>query len=371
MIMAIKSYQKQGKRFFLVEVKTRGKEGKQIYRSRQGFTSIRKAEEAEFELKKIVESVASQKPLLSWKVWQEKCLMALSKIYQPSTYYTYEKCLNRYVMPVWETVDIQTLTQEEVRKLIYEQLPEGVTPHTRKATLKLVRKILQMAVDAQEIPINPCAGLTVKAPVNDQAVLNKTEVAKFLSEAKVTNHYFYPVWVTALMTGMRSGELNALLWSDVDFESKKIHVTKSWSSKNGVKPTKNERNRIVPISDDFLVFLKGLRLRTQPNEPHVLPRISHWQKGLQAKVIREFCKRIGITSIRFHDLRATFITNMLAEGVPISKVMAIVGHSQMNTTDGYNRRAGIGLEGTTDQLGYGIPTFDDSQVVSMTNFRKG
>lgn len=368
--MAIKPYQLHGKRFFLVEVKMRNNEGTQIFRSRQGFTSIRKAEEAEFELKKLVESVVNQKPRLSWKVWLDKCLANLKKMYQPSTYYTYEKCLNRYVTPRWESKDIHSISQDDVRNLIYDELPEGVTPHTRKATLKLVRKIFEMAVDAQEISRNPCAGLAVKAPVNDQEVLNKVEVDKFLAEAKVTNHYFYPVWVTALMTGMRSGELNALLWSDVDFDSQKIHVTKSWSSKNGVKPTKNERNRIVPISDGFLAFLRELRLKANPKQPHVLPRLEEWRRGQQAKVVREFCRRIGITPIRFHDLRATFITNMLAQGVPISKVMAIVGHSQMNTTDGYNRRAGIGLEGATNQLGYEIPTFDDSQVVSMSKFRK-
>ena len=48
----------------------------------------------------------------------------------------------------------------------------------------------------------------------------------------------------------------------------------------------------------------------------------------------------------------------------------IVGHSQMSTTDAYNRRAGIGLEGATDQLAYEIPTFNDSQVVSMSKFRR-
>ncbi len=369
--MAIRPYYTNGKRLFLVEVKMRNSEGKQIFKSRQGFASIRKAEDAEFDLKKLVESVVNQKPRLSWKVWLDKCLAILKKMYQPSTYYTYEKCLSRYVTPRWESKDIHSITQDDVRNLIYDELPDGVTPHTRKATLKLIRKILQMAVDAQEIAKNPCAGLAVKAPVNDQEVLNKVEVDKFLAEAKATNHYFYPVWVTALMTGMRSGELNALLWSDVDFDSQKIHVTKSWSSKNGVKSTKNERNRIVPISETFLGFLNELRLKSNPNEPHVLPRLEEWRRGQQAKVLREFCKRVGITSVRFHDLRATFITNMLAQGVPITKVMAIVGHSQMNTTDEYNRRAGIGLEGATDQLAYEIPTFNDSQVVSLSKFRKG
>ncbi len=69
-------------------------------------------------------------------------------------------------------------------------------------------------------------------------------------------------------------------------------------------------------------------------------------------------------------MRATFITNMLAQGVPLSKVMAIVGHSDSDTTDGYNRRAGIELQGTTNSLGYEIPTFNESQVTRLDSYRK-
>src|SRR5438128_658372 len=109
--MAIKPYYVDGKKFFLVEVKMRNREGKQIFRSRQGFPSERKAIEAEFELKKLVEAIANQKPVLSWKGWLDRCLALLRKQYQPSTYYTYEKCLTRYVTPLWQDKDIQQLNQ--------------------------------------------------------------------------------------------------------------------------------------------------------------------------------------------------------------------------------------------------------------------
>jgi integrase len=210
----------------------------------------------------------------------------------------------------------------------------------------------------------------VKAPVNEHAVLNKKEVDALLLQARLTNHPFYSVWVTALKTGMRSGELNALLWSDVDLEARIIHVTKSWSSKNGIKSTKSERNRVVPISDDLLTFLRELQLKSSATDPHVLPRHIEWMRGGQAKVLREFCKRIGITSVRFHDLRATFITNLLVEGVSLAKVMAIVGHSHMETTDFYFRKAGVDLKDATNGLGYDIPAFNDSQVVSISRFSR-
>jgi len=59
--------------------------------------------------------------------------------------------------------------------------------------------------------------------------------------------------------------------------------------------------------------------------------------------------------VKFHDLRATFITNMLAQGVPITIVMKIVGHSKMSTTDEYNRLAGVAVKGSTNKLGYNLP----------------
>ena len=54
-------------------------------------------------------------------------------------------------------------------------------------------------------------------------------------------------------------------------------------------------------------------------------------------------------------MRATFITNMLAQGEAISTVMKIVGHSRMATTDVYNRLAGVGVKGSTNKLGYRLP----------------
>jgi len=76
---------------------------------------------------------------------------------------------------------------------------------------------------------------------------------------------------------------------------------------------------------------------------------------MQADVLRDFCRVIGITPIRFHDLRATFITNLLAQGVQLAKVMMIVGHRKLGTTDKYLRKAGVPVQGATEALGYKTP----------------
>jgi integrase len=84
-----------------------------------------------------------------------------------------------------------------------------------------------------------------------------------------------------------------------------------------------------------------------------------------AQVLRDFCTLLKITPIRFHDLRATFITNLLARGTSLVQVMAIVGHSDMETTNEYVRKAGIELSGATQKLGYVLPSEEKAKILEM------
>lgn len=95
---------------------------------------------------------------------------------------------------------------------------------------------------------------------------------------------FFPILCLAAKTGMRSDELYALTWGDVDFERNLMTVSKQWKKKDG---------------------------------------LVEWTQGEQSKVLREFCKTTNIKEVKFHDLRATFITNMLSQGIPLVKVMSV------------------------------------------------
>ncbi len=201
-------------------------------------------------------------------------------------------------------------------------------------------------------------------PEIEQKVLTAAEVNILLQEAKKHDHKFYDIWVMALLTGMRSGELYALKWTDIDFEARIIHVSKQWTSKNGYGPTKSRKTRVVPISDSLLSFLKELKLKRDDQE-FILPHHAEWQSGEQAKVIGGFCSAIGITPVKFHDLRATFITNLLAQGESLARVMSMVGHTELKTTNGYLRRAGVDVKGGTEQLGYSVPISVPGQVIQL------
>ena len=181
-------------------------------------------------------------------------------------------------------------------------------------------------------------------------ILTLTEIRKLLQEARQMNHAWFPIWSLALLTGMRSGELYALLWTDIDFENKTITVTKSFNPRlKVIKSTKAGYWRHVPLSDDLIALLNELKAQ-EPNRREVLPRFWEWTKGQQARVLRAFCAGIGLPSIKFHTLRACFSTQLIRSSVAPAVVMKICGWKDLETMQRYIRLAGIETQGATNEL---------------------
>lgn len=362
--MAIKSYIKDGKKYFKAEVKMRDSLGKQVYRCRQGFISERKAQDAEFQLRKEIESIAKQGSSLFWPEWVRVCLEKMKTTSAYSTVYAYERNLFKWTFKGWAKKSLIELSRSDIHEVVY-QVASELSDSTRKNLLKQIKRTFQMAVEDGHLDRNPAQGMSVKCAETTKLVLTNQEAETLLKKANEVGHPFYPIWVAALMTGMRSGELKALLWSDIDLEAKTISVTKQWSNKTGVTPTKSRKNRVVPISEDFILFLKERKLQAENNTSTLLPQLTEWEHGDQAKVIKEFCRNVGITPIKFHDLRATFITNLLSRGVSLARVMSIVGHTEIKTTNVYLRLAGVDVKGATDDLGYKLPQTSEAQIYQI------
>ena len=251
-------------------------------------------------------------------------------------------------------MSVDEIKPSDVHKVVFEDCA-SVSSYTKRGFLKIVKRIFNIAIEEGLLVRNPAVGIRVRCAEANQAVLNKNEIEILLRQAKRTDHRFYPHWTLALLTGMRSGELYSLRWTDVDLVTGKINISKAWTRYNGEGPTKTAKNRIYPISKESRKFLEELKLKAEGRE-FVLPRLWEWNQGEQAKVLKSFCEEIGITPVKFHDLRATFITQMLNNGVPLSKVMAIVGHSSLKTTQGYLRLSGKDIEGATEDLNIEVPS---------------
>ncbi|PIQ62335.1 MAG: hypothetical protein COW00_01810 [Bdellovibrio sp. CG12_big_fil_rev_8_21_14_0_65_39_13] len=379
--MSINPYSKDGKKYYEVRVKGRGDNGKQVCRRKAGITSITKARSVELDLREEIRRIAGEEVPFNFSDWHSECLNRMRLELKESTVIGYDGAVKQWLSDEWNKKLLTDFTKAHVHELIYETMDEA-TANMRKQAFKKLHRIFELAVEEGIIPRNPAAGIKVKVPAPEQLVLNANEAEILLTESNNCNHRFFTVWTFALLTGMRSGEMYAIRWSDIDFEAGIISVKRQWTSKDGLHPTKSNRFRVVPLSLESKKFLSvwklesgggfkdtlldGVKKGNVTHNDYVLPRLREWKSGEQADVLKDFCRGIGITEVKFHDLRATFITNLLAQGVPLVQVMSIVGHSKMSTTDKYLRLAGVGIKGATEKLGYALPEKKKGEVVHVT-----
>ena len=161
--------------------------------------------------------------------------------------------------------------------------------------------------------------------------------------------------LVALQTGMRRGELLNLCWSDIDFDECIINIT----GKDDTKETwaweiKDDEERSVAISESTAKYLIDLQEKTPPGYPYVFipqSRYDFIQNKLRAKgkwsysdsrlnIINNFyrdwsgiLKRAGIKKRgKFHDCRATALSNWFNQGISEYEVMRLAGHSSFETT---------------------------------------
>ena len=102
------------------------------------------------------------------------------------------------------------------------------------------------------------------------------------------------------------------------------------------------------MSDELHGFL--FELKYSASVEFVLPRLSTWEAGAQAKILKEFCKAICLPEIKFHTLRACFATQLISSGVEPIKVMKICGWRDLKTMAYYLRLSGVDEKGATDSL---------------------
>ena len=123
---------------------------------------------------------------------------------------------------------------------------------------------------------------------------------------------------------------------------------------------------MIQIAPNLMELLRELKLKNSESNPFVLPRISKWDKGEQARELRMFLAGLELPSIRFHDLRATWATLLLSKGVTPIKVMIMGGWKDLKTMQIYVCKAGVEVKGATDCLEFhSVSSKQDAQVLEL------
>ena len=325
--------------------------GAPIQLRRTGVKSKAEARKAEARLIVEVEDKIRRKVVPSWaQLVQDYCKHITERGLTLKTVEDRGVCLRASIFKGWSERLVDTITTQEIRELITNKVGQ-CSPAHQKNVLKYIRGAFKYALEAGHIQGNPTPEMKFRVGHKIKKVLTEAQGVLFLNRAKAYNIQWYPHWCLALYTGMRNGELYALTWDKVSFEEGKILVNTAWNNKDGFKDTKSGDDRMIQIAPKLLGLLKELRLKN-PESPFVLPRISKWDKGEQARELRMFLCGLGLPAIRFHDLRATWATLLLSKGVEPIKVMIMGGWKDLKTLQIYVRKAGVEMKGATDCLDF-------------------
>ena len=136
-----------------------------------------------------------------------------------------------------------------------------------------------------------------------------------------------------LVTGLRKGEITALLWSDLDTQNKTISVSKQYvKNPNGEltlsRPKTETSVRKVSIPQEAVDLLVAEH-KKHPDNPYMFPSPVTGEMYYPDSVVnqhKKILKDAGLPHIRFHDLRHTFATLALQNGVEVKTVSSMLGH---------------------------------------------
>jgi len=143
----------------------------------------------------------------------------------------------------------------------------------------------------------------------------------------------------AAYAGLRRGELVALRWRDVDLVRRKITVRRSVSGGEELLSTKGRRFREVPIPDQAASALERLGRRAEFTGPEDYVFANRYGRRIDGSALRRRFQRTrdaaGLAPLRFHDLRHTYGSLLVAGGIDLVSVKAAMGHSRITTTERY------------------------------------
>ena len=158
--------------------------------------------------------------------------------------------------------------------------------------------------------------------------LSTLEVEDYLDAAEELGHL--AMFTLALTSGLREGELIALLWSDLNVEQKKLTIQEERAVKNGKPVAYGERKRVISLSYQMVKLLEEEHQK-HPSNPWMFPHLGTGKpysrtmiRNLHSKIL----KKAGIDHIRLEDLRHTFVIQSLQGGIKSKKLSAILGHTR-------------------------------------------
>ena len=318
--------------------------GKAIYKNVLGKTQA----EVKAKLKQAIEEA---KGLDAAKVgrytvgqWMEVWFEHYAKVkVRPSSHQTYRGYIDNHIKPNIGKIQLEKLTSLDLQKFYKKLLGKGrvdriesrkqsngLSAKTVQNIHQIISSAMKLAQEQKLIASNPTEGCALpRLEHREMQTLPVEQLQSFLREAKDSG--VFELYYLELVTGLRRGELLGLKWEDVDLERGDLRVRRQIARISGevVEAPLKTKNayRTLPLAEDTVDILEAQRKKTG-DSPWVFPSPTGGPISPDSvlHMLHRVLKRAGLPRVRFHDLRHTFATLALQNGVDVKTMSGMLGH---------------------------------------------
>ncbi len=268
---------------------------------------------------------------------------------RPKTYASYADTVRLHLIPTLGRIELSKLQPQDVTALLTAKLRAGLSPRS----VRYIRAILGLAL-GQALRWGLVARNVValtdppKAERHEITPFAPGEARRFLAVTR--GERLHALYAVALALGIRQGEALGLRWRDVDLDGGAIRISKQLQRVDGkqtlVEPKTAKSRRTISLPDEIVAVLKAHRVRQLEERLQAGDRWQGEDWGLvfaspigtplePSNILKQYkalLAKAGLPPARFHDLRHSCASLLLAQGVHPKVVQEILGHSQISMT---------------------------------------
>lgn len=256
---------------------------------------------------------------------------------QPSTIDEYECYLRRHLLPRFGSLQMREVTTHAIQRYINDKLDSGLSGKSVRNHCAPLGNIMSCAVAWDYLAVSPMPNIKRprREPHKKAGYLTAEKVKSLLAAA---DEPMRTLLLATIMTGARQSEILGLGWGQVDFDAQTISIVQKLY-KGELGDTKTESsNRVIPMSPALSAALLMHKVNAPASELDLV-FTNAGGRPMSKKACSEGLKRAlsvaGLEPIRFHDLRHTFSSVLMANGENVKVIQELMGHSNSAMTMHY------------------------------------